>query len=178
MFSNFHRHGTSTSHHGSLRHGTSTSHHGSLGMDSSQQRYQRSANNDDSTKTTTTLFPAFAYYLAILPWDPFWGDMESICGWTLRTGGQPFLYVNTRPGDSRVGVDYFDNNEDVQAYALLKPNGKLDYYDAGTMKRAYLARKKIKVEEEQAAMARERTAAKAARKRRKRRDRDDGDDGG
>jgi hypothetical protein len=50
----------------------------------------------------------------------------------------------------------------------------LDYYDAGTMKRAYFARKKIKVEEEHAAMARERTAAKAARKRRKRRDRDDG----
>jgi hypothetical protein len=56
-----------------------------------------------------------------IPWDPFWGDMESICGWTLRTGGRPYLYVKpgcvTRPGESKLGVDYFDNKEDVQAYA-------------------------------------------------------------
>ena len=39
----------------------------------------------------------------------------------MRTGGRPYLYIrpgcNTRSGESKFGVDYFDNKKDVQAYA-------------------------------------------------------------
>jgi hypothetical protein len=79
------------------------------------------ANNDDSDEDDDFAIPSIR--LAI-PWDSFWGDMESICGWVLRTGGRPYLYVkpgcNTRPGESKLGVDYFDNKEDVQAYACQR----------------------------------------------------------
>jgi hypothetical protein len=55
------------------------------------------------------------------PWDPFWRDMESICGRISHTGGRPYLFVkpgrNTRPGESRLGVDYLNNAVDLQGYA-------------------------------------------------------------
>jgi hypothetical protein len=76
------------------------------------------ANDDDSEEGDDDAIPSNRLSL---PWDPFWGDMESVCGWTLRTGGRPYLFVrpgrNTRPGESKLGVDYFDNEVDVQAYA-------------------------------------------------------------
>jgi hypothetical protein len=56
-----------------------------------------------------------------MPWEMFWGEMEGVCGWTKRAGGQPYRYVKpghiSRPGESKVGVDYFDEEADVQAYA-------------------------------------------------------------
>jgi hypothetical protein len=47
--------------------------------------------------------------------------MQAVGGWTLRTGGRPFVFVktgrNTIPAESKLGVDHFDTEADVEAFA-------------------------------------------------------------
>jgi hypothetical protein len=50
-----------------------------------------------------------------------WSEMETVGGWTVRTGGRPYFFVKpgrtTIPGESKLGVDYFDPKADVEAFA-------------------------------------------------------------
>lgn len=54
-------------------------------------------------------------------WEAFWHKLECDGKWALRTGGKPYLFIkpgrNSIPGESKVGVDYYDNKADMQAYA-------------------------------------------------------------
>ena len=76
------------------------------------------ANEDDDR--ILALIPTI---LPTAPWETYWREMEAVGGWTLRTGGRPYLYVkpgrNTRRGESKLGIDYLDTEEDVQAFARL-----------------------------------------------------------
>jgi hypothetical protein len=77
------------------------------------------AKHDDASLDLIPDIPPAAK-LATASWKAYWVEMESLTGWSIRTGGKPYLYVrpgrNTR-GESKLGVDYFDTLEDVQAFA-------------------------------------------------------------
>jgi hypothetical protein len=76
--------------------------------------------DDDDDNVDFSLVPIPGIPLTA-SWESYWSEMEAASGWTLRTGGIPFLYIkpgrNTRPGESELGVDYFNTKADVQAFA-------------------------------------------------------------
>jgi hypothetical protein len=77
--------------------------------------------NDDNANEGDASLAPIPSIRPTASWKAAWKEMESMNGWTLLTGGRPYLYVkpgrHTRLGELKLGIDYFDTEADVQTFA-------------------------------------------------------------